>query len=159
MLAPGTVWNAHPTGGNINGNTVLAGLNVPSGSGFELHWFPFVGGMTGLGGCDVQAEAVPEADRLPTPELPACPECPACPVCCETGIISGVMLPSGHCQWRLKLQLLSTRQVLSVWQGCGMQPFTFEVDPEQDYLLLAETCCHYEIRLSRLCVRSLTLRS
>ncbi len=159
VLAPGTVWNAHPTGGNINGNTVLAGLNVPSGSGFELHWFPFVGGMTGLGGCDVQPEAVPEADRLPTPELPACPECPACPVCCETGIISGVMLPSGHCQWRLKLQLLSTRQVLSVWQGCGMQPFTFEVDPEQDYLLLAETCCHYEIRLSRLCVRSLTLRS
>ncbi|MBE5814380.1 MAG: choice-of-anchor A family protein [Clostridiales bacterium] len=163
LLAPGTVWNAHPTGGNINGNTVLAGLRVPQGSGFELHWFPFVGGMTGLGSCQPEAlpEAPPQADQQPAPEVPQSPECPACPqcpVCCENGIISGIMLPSGHCQWRLKLQLLSSRQVLSVWQGCGLQPFTFEVEPEEDYLLLAETCCHYEIRLNRLCVRSLTLR-
>jgi len=69
------------------------------------------------------------------------------------------MLPCGHCQWRLKLQLLGTRQVLSVWQGCGMAPFTFEADPGQDYLLLADTCCHYELRLAQVGVRSLTVRN
>lgn len=160
LLAPDTVWNAHPTGGNLNGNTVLAGLRVPQGSGFELHWYPFVGGMTGLTGCDAPPEAAPEADRLPEQQAPVCPECPACP---ETpsadGIISGVMLPAGHCQWRLKLQLLENRQVLSVWQGCGMGPFSFEADPAGDYLLVAETCCHYELRISRMSVRSLTVRN
>ncbi len=164
MLAPYTVWNAHPSGGNINGNTVLAGLSVPQGSGFELHWYPFAGGMTGLGTCDAQPEPVPDSNQRPLPESTPCPECPACPEssvenCVGSGLISGVMLPSGHCQWRLKLQLLETRQVLSVWQGCGMAPFTFEADPEQDYLLLAETCCHFEIRLAQVGVRSLTMRS
>jgi hypothetical protein len=167
VLAPGTLWNANGSGGNINGNAALAGLHVPQGSGFELHWYPFVGGMSGLGACDATPEPPPESDRLPAPEplpspqCPACPECPEQPAGCGTqsGIISGVMLPSGHCQWRLKLQLLGTRQVLSVWQGCGMAPFTFEADPGQDYLLLADTCCHYELRLSQVGVRSLTVRN
>ncbi len=147
MLAPNTQWNANPSGGNINGNTVLAGLSVPEGSGFELHWYPFVGGMTGLEACAAQ------------PDRPSCPDCPPCPECnCQDGVISGVLLPCGQCQWRLKLQLLSTKQVLSVWQGCGMGSFSFETDPQQDYLLLVETCCHYEIRLSHMGVRSVTVK-
>ena len=164
VLAPDTLWNANPSGGNINGNTAFAGLKVPQGSGFELHWYPFVGGMNGLGSCDALPETPPESNQRPLPEPQPCPECPACPeapsVCCEqSGIISGIMLPCGHCQWRLKLQLLGTRQVLSVWQGCGMAPFTFEADPGQDYLLLADTCCHYELRLAQVGVRSLTVRN
>lgn len=153
VLAPFTLWNANRSGGNINGNAALAGLNVPRGSGFELHWYPFAGGVQGLGECGEQPEASVDD------ELQSCPACPEQPVCSgQSGIVSGVMLPAGHCQWRLKLQLLDTRQVLSVWQGCGMAAFSFEADPQQDYLLLAETCCHYEIRLSAAGVRSLTLR-
>lgn len=153
MLAPYTVWNANQSGGNINGNAALAGLNVPRGSGFELHWYPFAGGVQGLGECGEQPEA--SVDDEPQ----TCPACPEQTVCSgQSGIVSGVMLPAGHCQWRLKLQLLDTRQVLSVWQGCGMAAFSFEADPQQDYLLLAETCCHYEIRLTSTGVRSLTLR-
>ena len=154
VLAPFTLWNANRSGGNINGNAVLAGLNVPRGSGFELHWYPFAGGVQGLWECSAQPEA-PVGD-----ESQPCPECQETPMVCgeENGIISGVMLPSGHCRWRLKLQLLDTRQVLSVWQGCGMEAFSFEADPQLDYLLLAETCCHYEVRLTSTGVRSLTLR-
>lgn len=154
MLAPDTVWNANPTGGNINGNTVLSGLNVPQGSGFELHWYPFAGGVQGLGECDGQTESAGNG------ACPACPENSQQQTVCGdiSGIVSGMMLPAGHCQWRLKLQLLDTRQVLSVWQGCGMAAFSFEADPGQDYLLLAETCCHYEVRLTAVGVRSLTLR-
>ena len=69
------------------------------------------------------------------------------------------MLPCGHCPWRIKLQLLKNRQVLSVWQGCGMGPFSFEAEPQEDYLLVVETCCHYEVRLQQMGVRSLTVRS
>ncbi len=144
ILAPNTQWNANASGGNINGNAVLAGLNVPAGCGFELHWYPFVGGVSGLDDCD----GVVEDDSAVLPE-----------VCADaSGIISGVLLPCGHCQWRLKLQLLSSRQVLSVWQGCGMGTFSFEADPAEDYLLIVDTCCHHEVRLQRMEVRSLTLR-
>jgi choice-of-anchor A domain-containing protein len=150
VLAPFTLWNANRSGGNINGNAALAGLNVPRGSGFELHWYPFAGGMQGLGDCTVQPDTSVEEETQTGPEQTVC--------CGAGGIVSGVMLPTGHCQWRLKLQLLESRQVLSVWQGCGMAAFSFEADPRQDYLLLAETCCHYEIRLTAAGVRSLTLR-
>ena len=153
LLAPETQWNANPSGGNINGNVALGGLSVPQGSGFELHWYPFVGGMSGLGECAVQ----PEVPTPPAPEPPSVPENPDCS--CQNGIISGVMLPCGHCPWRIKLQLLKTRQVLSVWQGCGMGPFSFEAEPQEDYLLVVETCCHYEVRLQQMGVRSLTVRS
>lgn len=153
VLAPFTGWNANPSGGNINGNAALGSLSVPEGSGFELHWYPFAGGMTGLGECTAQPEPPTNPE---TPEQPDVPESPEC-TCCN-GIISGIMLPCGHCQWRLKLQLLSSRQVLSVWQGCGMGQFSFEVDPQQDYLLVVETCCHYEVRLQQMGVRSLTVR-
>ncbi len=155
MLAPNTQWNAAVTGGSINGNAVLGGLWVQDGSGFELHWFPFVGGMVGLGECTATPlpEVPPEPEDSLQQETPPAAECPA------SGIVSGVMLPSGHCQWRLKLQLLPGREVLSVWQGVGMEPFSFEADPQGDYLLVVETCCHYEIRLSQLGVRSLTVRS
>ncbi len=151
VLAPFTRWNANESGGNINGNAALAGLYVPAASGFELHWFPFAGGLTGLTGC--QSETV-------TPEAsPDQPQTQICPPCGEpSGLITGVMLPCGQCQWRLKLQLLSTRQVLSVWSGSGMSQFSFEADPAEDYLLIAETCCHYEVRLQQMGVRSLTLR-
>lgn len=73
-------------------------------------------------------------------------------------MIGGIMLPCGHSQWRLKLQLLSNRRVLSVWQGCGMGQFSFEVDPAEDYLLIVETCCHYEVRLQQMGARSLTVK-
>lgn len=156
MLAPDTHWNANPSGGNINGNTVLGSLSVPQGSGFELHWYPFAGGMTGLGECNVQPDAPSQPEQPEDPNRPGTPQCPEC--ICQDGIISGVMLPCGCCQWRLKLQLLATRQVLSVWQGSGMGQFSFEVDPQEDYLLIVETCCHYEVRLQQLGARSLTVK-
>ena len=160
VLAPYTRWNANPSGGNINGNAALGSLYVPQGSGFELHWYPFVGGMTGLGECAVQPQPPVTPDAPDQPIAPESPECPVCPDCnCSNGIIGGILLPCGHCQWRIKLQLLSTRQVLSVWQGCGMGQFSFEVEPQEDYLLLVETCCHYEVRLQQMGVRSLTVRS
>lgn len=151
VLAPFTRWNANESGGNINGNAVLASLYVPAGSGFELHWFPFAGGMTGLAPCDETPDAPENA-----PDRPEAQPCPPC--ACQNGLITGVMQPCGQCQWRLKLQLLSTRQVLSVWQGCGMGQFSFEADPAGDYLLIVETCCHYEVRLQQMGVRSLTIR-
>ena len=151
VLAPFTRWNANESGGNINGNAALAGLYVPAGSGFELHWFPFTGGMTGLAPC----EETPETpDHAPgQPEMQPCP-----PSGGSNGLITGVMQPCGQCQWRLKLQLLSTRRVLTVWSGSGMAQFSFEADPAEDYLLIVETCCHYEVRLQQMGVRSLTLR-
>lgn len=155
MFAPNTQWNAAVTGGSINGNAVLGGLWVQDGSGFELHWFPFVGGMTGLSSCTTP----PLPQEPPQPDTPVQPEAPPSVECPASGIIAGVMLPCGHCQWRLKLQLLSSREVLSVWQGVGMEPFSFEADPAGDYLLVAETCCHYEIRFSQMGVRSVTVRS
>lgn len=150
MLAPATRWNANPSGGNINGNVVLGSLSVPPGSGFELHWYPFAGGVTGLGAC--AALPVPPSQSVP----PAQPDLPECN--CQDGVIGGIMLPCGHSQWRLKLQLLSNRRVLSVWQGCGMGQFSFEADPAEDYLLIAETCCHYEVRLQKMGARSLTIK-
>ena len=150
ILAPYTRWNANPSGGNINGNAVLESLYVPQGSGFELHWYPFVGGMTGLDACAVQP--APPLQSVP-PIQPVLPE-----GSCQDGMIGGIMLPCGHSQWRLKLQLLSNRRVLSVWQGCGMGQFSFEVDPAEDYLLIVETCCHYEVRLQQMGARSLTVK-
>lgn len=147
VLAPQTRWNSRTTGGSINGNAALAGITVQEGSGFELHWFPFVGGVTGLTSCE--PVSLPPQEEITASD---------CICCCTTGIVAGYVLPNGQCQWRLKLQLLSTRQVLSVWQGNGMGAFSFEVAPEEDYLLLMETCCHYEIRLTQMGVRSLSMR-
>ena len=39
-----------------------------------------------------------------------------------------------------------------------MGQFSFEVDPQEDYLLIVETCCHYEVRLQQLGARSLTVK-
>ncbi|MEG1676507.1 MAG: choice-of-anchor A family protein [Clostridia bacterium] len=79
VFAPDTQWNAFTTGGNINGNAVLSGLWVQQGSGFELHWFPFAGGIvTGAG----TEEGEPSCPACPTcPPQKECPACPACPTC------------------------------------------------------------------------------
>ncbi len=237
VFAPNTVWNAYTTGGSIKGNAALAGLWVQQGSGFELHWYPFGGGV-GLVGGSVETPAEPESPACPAcpvcpapavcpecppatvcpecppvPECPACPvcpvcpeptvcpecpvcppatvcpacpvcpeptvcpecpvcppatvcpvcpECPACPVCPEcpvtSGVIAGCVIPSGQCLWRVKLCDAATRQVLSIWQNCGMDCFSFEANPSGTYALEVETCCHYELCLKNVGVRSLSVR-
>lgn len=172
VLAPDTAWYAQTTGGNINGNTALGSLWVQEGSGFELHWHPFEGNVTGVD-CDTptpECPACPECPECPTcpdcpscPECPACPDCPSCPDCpicpVTSGVIAGCLVPNGQCIWRIKLCDRETRCVLSVWQGCGMGCFSFDVDPEKHYSLVVDTCCHYELQLNNVGVRSLSLKS
>ncbi|WP_455717968.1 collagen-binding domain-containing protein, partial [Anaerosporobacter sp.] len=93
ILAPQAMFHAHPTGGHVSGNAALGAFAVNAASGFEFHYFPFVGG--------VQCQAVAPAPEVPTPVVPTpevpqvlpgreeqpaqeCPECPvpeACPTC------------------------------------------------------------------------------
>ncbi|MDD3335782.1 MAG: choice-of-anchor A family protein [Eubacteriales bacterium] len=209
ILAPDAAWLAKTTGGNINGTAALGSLWVQQGSGFELHWYPFAGGVSGGEACvsggtsETPSEcpicpACPEAapcptcpacpdtvpcptcpacpDTVPCPTCPACPEaapcptcpacptcpeaapCPACPICSVTsGVISGCVMPNGQCSWRVKLCDLDTKQVLSVWQGCGMGCFSFETNQNGAYRLHVDTCCHYVLRLNNVGVRSVDL--
>lgn len=81
ILAPQAMFHAHPTGGHVSGNAALGSFAVNVDSGFEFHYYPFIGGVT----CQAMiAPAVP-APITPTPVSPAqevpqvCPECPTCP--------------------------------------------------------------------------------
>ncbi|MEY8353403.1 choice-of-anchor A family protein [Lachnospiraceae bacterium 54-53] len=99
ILAPQAMFHAHPTGGHVSGNAALGSFAVNATSGFEFHYYPFVGGVV----CQVIAPApvvpvpevpqvIPEREEQPVqvcPECPTCPEpvpCPApepCPTCPE----------------------------------------------------------------------------
>ncbi len=183
VFAPDTAWNAHTTGGNIDGNAVLGNLWVQEGSGFELHWFPFAGGVTtgaaGNAGAPSTndrnepaatppgtAEASPDAEggiaNSADVENAACPACPACPERdawpVKAGLISGCVIPGGQSMWRVRLCDAATRQVLSVWQNCGMGCFSFEAKAEDAYAIEVDTCSHYELCLKNVGVRSLSVR-
>ena len=83
ILAPQAMFHAHPTGGHVSGNAALGTFAVNAASGFEFHYFPFVGG--------VKCQAIAPAPVVPVPEVPQilpereeqpvqeCPECPVCP--------------------------------------------------------------------------------
>ena len=88
ILAPQAMFHAHPTGGHVSGNAALGGFAVNPASGFEFHFYPFVGGVV----CQAIAPApVPPTPVVPAPEVPevlpetekVCPECPA-PTPCPT---------------------------------------------------------------------------
>ncbi|WP_024347654.1 collagen-binding domain-containing protein [Lacrimispora indolis] len=83
ILAPQAMFHAHSTGGHVSGNAALGSFAVNAESGFEFHYFPFVGG--------VECQGIAPAPVVPTPEVPqvlpeseeqpaqVCPECPVCP--------------------------------------------------------------------------------
>ena len=74
ILAPQAMFHAHPTGGHVSGNAALGAFAVNADSGFEFHYFPFVGG--------VMCQAIAPAPVVPAPEVPrVCPMCPAPPPC------------------------------------------------------------------------------
>ena len=59
ILAPQAMFHAHPTGGHVSGNAALRAFAVDAKSGFEFHYFPFVG--------RVICQAVAAAPDMPTP--------------------------------------------------------------------------------------------
>lgn len=92
ILAPQAMFHAHSTGGHVSGNAALGGFAVNTTSGFEFHYYPFVGGVV------CQAIAPAPVPPTPAPQVPqvspesekVCPECPAprpcpapipCPTC------------------------------------------------------------------------------
>ncbi|WP_077610176.1 collagen-binding domain-containing protein [Clostridium sp. Marseille-P2415] len=84
ILAPQAMFHAHPTGGHVSGNAALGAFAVNAASGFEFHYYPFVGGVI--------CQAIAPAPVVPVPEVPqilpereeqpvaVCPECPTCPI-------------------------------------------------------------------------------
>jgi len=73
VLAPQAMFHAHQTGGNINGNAAFRSFAVNGRSGFEFHWFPFVGGVQ----CMAMApEVIPAPAPIPVP-VPAPTPAPA----------------------------------------------------------------------------------
>ncbi|QHQ59407.1 choice-of-anchor A family protein [Anaerocolumna sedimenticola] len=91
ILAPQAMFHAHPTGGHVSGNVALRAFAVNANSGFEFHYYPFVGGL-------VCAEAAPPVTPPVPPVTPPAPpvtppvtpppappvmECPECPICPE----------------------------------------------------------------------------
>ena len=155
VLAPQAAWSANTTGGGINGNAALRSLTVAQGSGFELHWHPFAGGVrTG----EESAEGTEPQEIAESPEGIAGTEAASCPPCTVTpGVISGCMIPCGQCAWRLCLMDAVTHRVLYAWQHCGMDCFSFEADATGDYALGVETRCRYELCLKNVGVKSLSV--
>lgn len=45
ILAPQAIYHGHETGGVVSGNAALRGFEVDDKSGFEFHWYPFIGGV------------------------------------------------------------------------------------------------------------------
>ena len=68
ILAPQAMFHAHPTGGHVSGNAALGAFAVNADSGFEFHYFPFVGG--------VMCQAITPAPTVPVPAVPT-PAVPA----------------------------------------------------------------------------------
>ena len=82
ILAPQAMFHAHPTGGHVSGNAALGSFAVNAASGFEFHYYPFVGGVM----CQVPAPEVPEVSPGNEEQPVVCPTCPAppAPVPCPT---------------------------------------------------------------------------
>ncbi|WP_312433569.1 collagen-binding domain-containing protein [Lacrimispora sp.] len=73
ILAPQAMFHAHPTGGHVSGNAALGSFAVNAESGFEFHYYPFIGGVI----CPAAAPA-PEVPQVsPGQEEQVCPPCPA----------------------------------------------------------------------------------
>ena len=70
VLAPQAMFHAHQTGGNINGNAAFRSFAVNGRSGFEFHWFPFIGGVQCIGMSPEIIPEIPEVMPAPAP-LPA----------------------------------------------------------------------------------------
>lgn len=122
LLAPQVSVYAATSGGNINGTTVLSELRVQESSGFELHWFPFSGGIS----------IDPECPECP--ECPVCPDCPECPDCIvKPGILSGRI--QSDCCWKLCLRDLRTNQILRCIRGSGNGRFYFKASADGNYRL------------------------
>lgn len=86
IIAPQAIYHGHPTGGHISGNVAFRSLVVDAKSGFEIHWYPFVGGVL----CEsIESTPVPLPTPIPVPRptpIPApvaqpCPEMMPCPDC------------------------------------------------------------------------------
>ena len=82
ILAPQAMFHAHSTGGHVSGNAALGSFAVNAASGFEFHYYPFVGGVM----CQVPAPEVPEVSPGNEEQPVVCPTCPAppAPVPCPT---------------------------------------------------------------------------
>ncbi|NLK28018.1 MAG: choice-of-anchor A family protein [Clostridiales bacterium] len=79
VLAPQAMFHAHQTGGNINGNAAFRSFAVSARSGFEFHWYPFVGGVV----CETVLPAppeIPEEMPAPTPAPMPAPTPPPAPI-------------------------------------------------------------------------------
>ncbi len=91
ILAPGAMFHAHSTGGHVSGTAALRDFAVSANSGFEFHYFPFVGGVkcqtTPIQVSPTPIETTPMApiQVLPAEETaqvcPTCPEAEPCPTC------------------------------------------------------------------------------
>lgn len=95
ILAPQAMFHGHRTGGHVSGNVALRAFAVNANSGFEFHYYPFVGGvvcgeispappvvMRPIPMPEVPRPAprpMPEARPIPMPAPEPCPECPDCP--------------------------------------------------------------------------------
>jgi len=79
ILAPQAMYHAHPTGGRVSGNAALGSFAVNAASGFEFHYYPFVGGVM----CQVPAPEVSPGNEEQPVVCPTCPAPPA-PVPCPT---------------------------------------------------------------------------
>jgi choice-of-anchor A domain-containing protein len=79
ILAPQAMFHAHPTGGHVSGNAALGSFAVNAASGFEFHYYPFVGGVM----CQVPAPEVSPGNEEQPVVCPTCPAPPA-PVPCPT---------------------------------------------------------------------------
>ena len=77
ILAPQAMYHAHPTGGHVSGNAAIGSFAVNAASGFEFHYYPFVGGVM----CPVPAPEVPQTSPAEEEQPVVCPECPVPPPC------------------------------------------------------------------------------
>ena len=149
FLAPRAAFSADTTGGSIDGTAVFAALEAAEGSGFELHWFPFAGGVSGVPVCpgDPGCPDCPDCPDCPQcpqcPECPQCPDCPECPECPDCPVVSGVL--SGRvqadCWWTLCLLDRETGREIGRVRGRGPGLFRFETAADGDYLVRLRGGC------------------
>ncbi len=93
ILAPQAMFHAHSTGGHVSGNAALGAFAVNANSGFEFHYYPFVGGIMCLAAtAPIAPEPVVPGPVVPLPVVPTppviapespviCPTCPEAPPC------------------------------------------------------------------------------
>lgn len=77
ILAPQAIYHGHTTGGTVSGNAAVRGFEVEPTSGFEFHWYPFIGGVI-CGRDEVILPAIPMPkieepqmiDEVPRQDIP-----------------------------------------------------------------------------------------